>query len=474
MNPSASKRLAFKLGGALLAACFAFSSISMGQSLAGSGSEESTVFNLRQFGGVGDGQTLNSAAFARAVAACEKAGGGTVLVPAGRYLTGAIELKSHVRLCLDEGATLLASQRAADYPLVEYVWAPGKHWISSLIYAHDAEEVAVCGRGTIDGQGATWWAPILAAKARRRRGANSTAAPATQPAVSADLPDGTPDLPHGRPQLIRFVRCSNVLIDGITLVDAPEWNIHPLLCERVRINGVSITAHIPSPNTDGINPESCRTVQISNCRIDNGDDCVTLKSGLNEAGRKMNRPDEDITITNCVMYHGHGGVTIGSEMSGGVRNVVVTNCVFHGTDNGIRIKSQRGRGGIVEGIAISNVAMEDVAHPFIITSFYAGKDTAEDRFPVDEGTPRLRDMLVSNVTARGATDAGAITGLQEMPISDLTFSNVHVRAKKGFSCTNATGVRFLDCVFEVDTGAPLVERNSTNIDAARLKGGGRQ
>jgi polygalacturonase len=469
MNLLGSKRVARALGGVLIAACFALPARAQAPAEPGS---ESTVFDLRHFGGVGDGQTMNTAPFARAVAACEKAGGGTVLVPAGRYLTGAIELKSHVRLCLDDGATLLASQRPDDYPLVEYVWAPGKHWISSVIYAHDAEGVAVCGRGTIDGQGASWWAPILAAKARRRN-AGPTRAAATAP-VPADLPDGTPDLPYGRPQLIRFVRCSNVLIDGVTLVDAPEWNIHPLLCDRVRINGVSITAHVPSPNTDGINPESCRTVQISNCRIDNGDDCVTLKSGLNEAGRQMNRPDEDITITNCVMYHGHGGITIGSEMSGGVRNVVVTNCVFHGTDNGIRIKSQRGRGGVVEGVSISNIVMEDVPHPFIITSFYAGKDTAADRFPVDEGTPRLREMLISNVSARGAVDAGAITGLQEMPISDVTFSNVHVRAKKGFTCTNASDVRFLDCVFDVESGAPLLSRNSSHVEAARLNSGARQ
>jgi polygalacturonase len=426
------------------------------------------VFDVRSFGAVGDGQTLDTAAFAKAIQAAGAAGGGTVLVSPGRYLIGAIELASHVRLCVDGGATVLASQRADDYPLVENVWMPARQLISPLIYAHDAEDITISGRGTIDGQGASWWQPILAAKARRRAAlVGATTRPATAP--SSALPDAVPGLPRGRPQLIGFLRCSNVVIEGVTLLNSPQWNIHPLLCERVRIDGVTITAHVPSPNTDGINPESCRGVQILNCRIDNGDDCVTLKSGADEPGRRLGRPDEDITIANCIMYHGHGGVTIGSEMSGGVRNVTVANCIFHGTDNGIRIKSQRGRGGVVEGIVVDNVVMQDVPHPFVITAFYSGKDTLEQVSPVDDGTPRLRDILISNVTARGAADAGAITGLREMPISDVTFTNVHVQSRLGFTCTNSTAIRFNDCIFDVTDKPALITNNCTNIESDRLQ-----
>ena len=286
--------------------------------------------------------------------------------------------------------------------------------------------------------------------------------------TNPDLPAALPGLPRGRPQLIRFLRCTNVAIEGITLLDAPEWNIHPLLCDGVRIDAVTIKAHIPSPNTDGIDPESCRGVQIVNCSVDDGDDCITLKSGENDSGRKMGRPDEDILISNCVTYHGHGGVTIGSEMSGGVRNVTVTNCVFHGTDCGIRIKSQRGRGGVIEGISFSNIVMQDVPHPFVITTFYMGKDKPGESYPVTESTPRLRDILVTNVTVRGATDAGAITGLREMPVSDITFSNVHVRARHGFSCTNATGVRFRDCLFETEDNSGLLTHDCGDIDSQTL------
>jgi len=241
------------------------------------------------------------------------------------------------------------------------------------------------------------------------------------------------------------------------------------LCEFVRIDGVTIQNPVPSPNTDGINPESCRNVQISNSRIDVGDDCVTLKSGINEVGRKMGRPDENITINNCVMLRGHGGVTIGSEMSGGVRNVVVSNCVFQGTDVGIRVKSQRGRGGIVEGLSVTNVVMQDVASAFTITMFYMGADKPADVFPVNEGTPRFRDFLFSDITARGSKTAGQITGLREMAAENMTFHNVHIQAQTGFTCSSAKDISFQDVVIDTEKGPALTMTNCTNIDTARLK-----
>ena len=267
---------------------------------------------------------------------------------------------------------------------------------------------------------------------------------------------------------MRFVNCTDVVIEHVSLKDSPSWNIHPLFCQRVRVDGVTISAHVPSPNTDGINPESCRNVQIMNCRIDVGDDCVTLKSGIDEVGRKMNRPDEDITITNCVMNQGHGGVTIGSEMSGGVHNVVVSNCVFHGTDCGIRIKSQRGRGGVVEGLAVSNIVMQDVPHPFQITTFYMGSDKPTDQFPVDDGTPRFRDMLFSNITARGAKEAGSITGLREMLIENLTFANVHIQSDTAMTCTNAKQISFHDVVIDTKSGPAVIQKSCESIDSAGL------
>jgi len=415
-------------------------------------------FDVREHGAVGDGVHLDTAAINATIAACAQAGGGTVQVPAGRYLTGTLVLQSHITLELAAGATLLASQNPDDYPSTPGVWGDGSEMMAPLLYAVDAENITVTGRGTIDGQGAIWWRRLELAGDR---------ADWPKPRTPEDFAE-VKKIARGRPHLFRPVRCRDVRIEHVTLRNSPEWNIHPMLCEGVRVDGVSIFADPGSHNTDGINPESCRDVQISNCHIDTGDDCVTLKSGRDEPGRRLGRPDEDITITNCVMDRGHGGVTIGSEMSGGVRNVTVSNCVFRGTDIGIRIKTQRGRGGVVEGVAVNNIVMQDVPVPFVVTMFYSGKDNPGDMRPVDDGTPHYRDFIFSHITARGAKKAGQILGLRESPIEDVTFSDVHIRAAEGFTCRNAQGVTFRDVVIDTDRGPALRVRDSRDVDAAAL------
>jgi polygalacturonase len=417
-----------------------------------------TEYNARDFGAAGDGRAKDTAAIQSAIEACAKAGGGTVYLPAGRYLTGTIQLRSHVTFEIGPGAVILGSEDPADYPLRDNPWGIGRQSISSLIYAADAEDITISGRGTIDGQGRVWWK-------RQWLAAPKTGMP--KPATPADFEE-IKKLANGRPQLIGIVRSKHVVIERVHLINSPSWTIHPLFCEFVRVDGVTIENPVPSPNTDGINPESCRNVQIMNCRIDVGDDCVTLKSGINEVGRKMGKPEENIAITNCVMLKGHGGVTIGSEMSGGVRNVVVSNCVFQGTDVGIRVKSQRGRGAVVEGLSVSNIVMQDVLSAFTITTFYMGSDKPGDVFPVNEGTPRFRDFMLSNITARGSKTAGQITGLKEMPVENITFSNVHVEAQTGLTVTNARDIFFRDVVLGTEKGPALTVVNSSGLDTARL------
>ena len=423
-----------------------------------SSSAATAIFNVKDYGAAGDGKQMETEALNKAIAACANAGGGTVYLPPGNYLSGTIVLKSHVTFELDAGAAVLAANEPEDYPLVSNPWGNRTNQMASLFYAEDATNITLAGRGTVDGQGQVWWKREWLA--RPKKGMTGAVTPEEKAEAQKVL--------HGRPQLIRFVRCKDVVVEKLNLKNSPSWTIHPLFCEFVRVEGVTIENPVPSPNTDGINPESCRNVQILNCRVDVGDDCVTLKSGINEIGRRMGRPDENITIANCVMLHGHGGVTIGSEMSGGVHNVTVANCVFQGTDNGIRIKSQRGRGGVVEGLAVANIVMQDVPHPFVITTFYMGTDKPTDSFPVDEGTPRFRDFLFSNITARGATNAGSITGLRELPIENITFSNVHVEAARGFDCTNAKGISFLDTVIDPAEGSALILRNCSEMDSTRL------
>jgi hypothetical protein len=239
-------------------------------------------------------------------------------------------------------------------------------------------------------------------------------------------------LDYPRPRLISFGRCTNVLIEGITLTNSPSWTLHPFNCENVTVNKVTIINPANSPNTDGINPESCRNVHIANCHVDVGDDCVTIKSGTEHDSEHLS-PCENITITNCTMVHGHGGVVIGSEMSGDVRNVVISNCTFIGTDRGIRLKSRRERGGVVEDIRVTNVVMKDVLCPFILNLYYGcgawGSERISDKspWPVNEGTPRFRRIHFSDITAREVQYAAAfIYGLAEMFVEDVSFSNVSV------------------------------------------------
>jgi len=363
-----------------------------------------SVFSIRDYGAVGDGRTLDTPAIQAAIEACSRAGGGMVYVPAGGYVTGSVFLRSDITLYLDAGATLLGSLEVADYPVVDNRWeGASRRTYAPLIGGDDLENIAVIGQGTVEGRGKFWWDMYR---------------------------DGALDYP--RPRLISFGRCTNVLVEGVTLTNSPSWTLHPFNCENVTVNKVTIVNPANSPNTDGINPESCRNVHVANCHVDVGDDCVTIKSGT-EHDRGRLSPCENITITNCTMVHGHGGVVIGSEMSGDVRHVVISNCVFMGTDRGIRLKSRRERGGVVEDIRVTNVVMKDVLCPFIMNLYYGcgawGADRISDKspWPVNEGTPRFRRVHFSDITAREVQYAAAfIYGLAEMLVEDVSFNNVAI------------------------------------------------
>jgi polygalacturonase len=327
------------------------------------------------------------------------AGGGTVRLAAGRHVSGALVLRNDITLELEAGATLVGSEDPADYPLIEARWE-GRHQTTHapLIGGTGLRNVAITGRGTVDGRGAPWW--------KRHR-------------------DKTLD--HPRPRLISIAESSNVLIEGLTLVNSPAWTINPVRCENVTVHKVTIVNPADSPNTDGINPDSCRYVHISDCHIDVGDDCITLKSGIETELPDKRGPCENITITNCTMAHGHGGVVLGSEMSGDVRNVVISNCVFTATERGIRMKTRRGRGGVIEDVRVSNIVMRDVLVPFTVNLYYHAVADPLPR-PVDAGTPHVRRIHFGEITAEDAHYAAAfLYGLPESPIEDVTFRDVAIR-----------------------------------------------
>jgi polygalacturonase len=389
-------------------------------------------FNVVEFGAVGDGKTLCTSALQKAVDDCAQAGGGKVIIPAGRYLTSALFLKSHVHVEILAGAVLLFTTDFASVPTIQGRWEGIDRAVyASLFTGADLENVSITGRGTLDGQGEAWWNAFrIVRDLRRKMGLDDR---------ESENPPGAP-LKWGRPRMINLYRCKNVLIRGITVINSPSWNIHPVLCENVCIDGVTITAPRDAPNTDGIDPDSCKDVRISNCTISVGDDCIIIKSGYRYQERGV--PSENITVTNCVFGTGHCGVGVGSETAGGVKNVAISNCVCDGTERGLRFKTARGRGNVVENVRASNVVMRNVGEAVTVTMFYTGGDTHAAQ-PVNEGTPTFRNFHFSEIIATGVKRPALIEGLPEMPIQGVSVSNMVVEgAATGIACTNVQGLTF--------------------------------
>lgn len=391
-------------------------------------------------------------------------GGGTIYFPAGEYLTGPIKMKSNITLHIESGATLRFSDDFEDYLPFETVRWEGvvMKAFSPLIHANGAENLSIIGRGTLDGQGLKWWQHALSIIHEiRSTGEVSEISPLQR--LWEEANEGLqvetyykPSMARRffRPPFIQFYECKNIFIEGVTIKNSPFWTINPEFCDNLVVNGVTInnpSKNPKGPNTDGINPSSCSNVRISNCFISVGDDCITIKSGRDGDGRKYGKPCENITITNCVMLSGHGGVVIGSEMSGGVKKVTISNCVFNGTDAGIRLKSSRGRGGMVEEIRVDNIVMNNIQrNAFIFDLFYDRESKPE---PVSERTPCFRNIHISNVTGSNIQKIGYITGIEEMPVQNISFSNINLSGKIGFTAKTAKNIRFENVDFAVEKGA---------------------
>ena len=405
---------------------------------------------------------------ANAINQASEAGGGTIYFPAGEYLTGPIVLKSNITIFLDAGAVLRFSDDFDDYlPMVQSRWE-GTDVInfSPLFYAYQAHDIAIIGRGKIDGQGKKWWdfhhELYSKPKDYKTKWQNEFAR------LNKDviLPDQPGMIERGflRPPFIQPMYCKNVRIDGITITNSPFWTVNPEFCDNVTVTNVTIN-NPKSPNTDGINPESCSNVHIANCHISVGDDCITIKSGKDKAGRKMGVPCQNITITNCTMLNGHGGVVIGSEMSGGVKKITISNCVFEGTDRGIRIKSTRGRGGVVEDIRVSNIIMRDIRLEAIKLNMFYSKT---DNEPVSERTPIFRNIHFSNITGN-AHQAGFLLGLEEQKIKDITFNDIQLKSDKGFTIKDAEDIEFHNVRVDTKSGPVIQAENTKYLEIDGVK-----
>jgi len=466
------------------------------------------TFNIVKYGAVSDGITLNTKSINDAIAACNKKGGGVVLVPDGFWLTGPIVLQSNVNLRLTRGALLQFTKDFNQYPLVEGNFE-GVSAVrnQSPISASKAVNIAITGSGVIDGNGDAWravkkdkltegqWKKLVASGGIV--GQDGRTWYPTEKSVKGFATKDAGVLKDGktvkdfedikdflRPNLVVLNGCKQVLLEGVTFQNSPAWCLHPLMCENLTIRNVYAKNPWYAQNGDGIDVESCKNVLLENSTFDVGDDGICIKSGKDEEGRKRGMPTENMIVRNCVVYHAHGGFVIGSEMSGGARNLFVSDCSFIGTDIGLRFKTTRGRGGVVEKIYVKNINMKDIAGEAILFDmYYMAKDPVplpgETReapkvvlLPVTEATPQFRDFHVSNIVCDGAEKAIFFRGLPEMNVKNIEMSNLVLMARKGIELEEATGIQLKNIKLVLKETNPVVSvLNSNNIVLDHLEYG---
>lgn len=440
--------------------------------------------SLTDFGGVSDGLTLNTKAFADAIDKLSAQGGGTLNVPAGIWLTGPIVLKSNINLHLDAGAMIVFAADESLYDTVYVVYEGFEAWrTQSPISGVNLENVSITGDGIIDGNGGMW-RPVKKDKMNNAEWRNLTAKGGILNGnvwyPSQSYIDGEAYAKGDRrallskeeaqkikrflrPVMVQLVGCKNVLLQGVTFQNSPAWNVHPLLCENLIVDGVFIKNPDYAQNGDGLDIESCKNVIVYRSTLDVGDDAICLKSGKDEAGRKRGVPTENVIVKDCRVFHGHGGFVVGSEMSGGVNNVSVRDCQFLGTDVGLRFKSCRGRGGVVKNIFIDNVNMLNISgEGLLFDLYYFVKNPPKEIPPVDETTPRFCDIFINNVTSFNSGKALKFNGIPEMPIDNIQISNSVFTAREGGLLSESENIKMQNVIVRPDSGAAMTINNVSN------------
>ncbi len=395
-------------------------------------------FLITDFGGKGDGVFDNTNAFAMATTEIARNGGGTLTIPAGKWSVGAINLESDMTLNLEENAEILFIADPIRYTPVYTRWEGVECYaLHPLLYANGKQNITVCGKGTLNGNGKPWW------ELKKKKKANGQSQP-EEPyeKLLALLNPGYLEQPGGgggreiqflRPSLVEFTNCKNVVLEGITIKDSPFWTVHPLYTKKLVLKNLKIENPSDAPNTDGIDVDSCEDVQIIGCTVSVGDDGICLKSGSGPDGIRVNRPTDGVVIRACTVKNAHGGIVLGSETAAGIRHVVAEDCDLDGTDRGIRIKSRRGRGGDLFDIELKNLRMKNNLCPIALNMYYKCgiTDTSSPLFslekqPITAETPRIHDVKISDCEATGCkASAGFIAGLPEMPIDNLSISDCH-------------------------------------------------
>jgi len=460
--------------------------------------------NIKDFGAISGGDVLNTEAFAKAIDAVSKKGGGKVIIPPGIWLTGPIILKSNLELHAQTGALIKFSPDKSLYPLIETSFEGLNTWrCISPLYGKNLENVAFTGKGVWDGSGEVWrqvkkskltesqWKKVIASGGVLNESKTSwypsevfmKASVGADQNVRLDLKtkeDFEKIHDFLRPVLVSIQNSKRVLFDGPVFQNSPAWNIHPLMIEDLIVRNVSVRNPWFSQNGDGLDVESCKNVLVENSSFDVGDDAICIKSGKDQDGRDRAVPCENIIIRNNIVYHGHGGVTVGSEMSSGVKNMHVSNCTFMGTDVGLRFKSNRGRGGVVENIFISDIFMTDIPSQAIsFNLYYGGKSIAETleeggtpvvnkSVPVDEKTPQFKNISMKNITISGANQAVFLQGLPEMNLENIEITNLKAKADKGFTIVDANGIKITNATLDIKDSAIFDVFNVKNMSVKNV------
>ena len=458
------------------------------------------IVNIKDHDAVGDGQTVNTEFINSAIQDCAKTGGGTVVVPPGTWLTGPIKLESNINLHVEKGALVQFTKNINNYPFIEST--EGRFKRTQLISAYEAKNIAITGEGIFDGAGDVWryvkredltehqWKSLIASggivsadgeewwPSKEAMDAEKFLKESAERKKNPTKEEYESTKEFLRPNLVNFVQCNGILIDGPTFENSPRYHIIPQQCENLIIRNVKVFAPVSGKNTDAIDPSACRNVVIYNCTIDVGDDGICLKPGTIASSQKPGPACENIVVADCVVYHAHGGFVVGSESYGGARNIYVHNCVFIGTDVGLRFKSARGKGGVIEKIFIDGIQMHEIVTDAILFDMYysggspdveAKKDlTLRKAEPITDRTPQFKDFHVQNIVCNGADRAVVINGLPELLIKNMILENVSIESRRGAFIADADGVLMDGCRIAPLSGNVFNIIQSRNIT---IKGG---
>ncbi len=467
------------------------------------------TFNIVRYGAKADGLIVNTKAINQAIELCNAAGGGTVFVPKGIWVTGPIVLKNNVNLHLEKGALLQFSKNYDDYPIVLTTWeGQDSYRCQAPIWGVDLENIAITGEGVLDGGGDVWraikkekqtagqWASLIKSGGVTDEKQNNWY-PSEKSLKGNLIPNagrilnGVKPTPEElasykdflRPNMLSLTRCKNIIIEGVTFQNSPAWTMHPLLCEHISVKNVTVKNYWYAQNSDAIDLESCRNGILEGCTFDTGDDGITIKSGRDEQGRKRGIPTENFIIKDCIVYHAHGGFVIGSEMSGGVRNMFISDCTFMGSDVGLRFKTARGRGGVVENIYVNNINMTEIpGEAILFDMYYAAKDPVradgkENELPtikaepLNDGTPQFKEFYIKNIVCKGAETAILIRGLPEMAIKNINIENAIIESNKGLVCIEAENISLKNVTLLTNDKTVMQIQNSKKIVLDNIKYG---